>query len=168
MPSTATSRMPSRGISRQPGATASESRSHRISRPLSIPRLSSRRPTTAADRPPLWGLRGAPSLRPRAGLDQRPGWTRPRPAETPWYNRGGRQPSAGPLGSSQAPLMQIATYLLIAILAVGVSGCTTAPIPSFAPIPVPAGLSLQQVELAIVAGILNKPPPSGYDPTQPM
>src|SRR5262249_32618323 len=44
----------------------------------------------------------------------------------------------------------------------------TAPIPCFAPIQVPAGLSLQQVELAIVAGILNKPPPSGYDPTEPM
>ena len=33
---------------------------------------------------------------------------------------------------------------------------------------VPPGLTLQHVELAIIAGILNKPPPPGYDPTQPL
>jgi hypothetical protein len=64
--------------------------------------------------------------------------------------------------------MQVANYVLTAVLVVGVSACRTAPIPDFAAIPVPARLSLQQVELAIVAGILNKPPPPGYDPTQPM
>src|SRR5262245_2512850 len=64
--------------------------------------------------------------------------------------------------------MQLAIVFMVSALAVGLSACRTAPIPKFEPIHVPAGLSLQQVELAIVAGILNKPPPPGYDPTQPM
>ena len=64
--------------------------------------------------------------------------------------------------------MQLLIVLLVSALFLGVSGCRTAPIPKFELIQVPAGLSLQQVELAIVAGVLNKPPPPGYDPTQRM
>jgi hypothetical protein len=44
--------------------------------------------------------------------------------------------------------------------------CRTAPIPAFEPIAVPAGLSLQQVELAILAGITNKSLPRDTDPAR--
>lgn len=57
-----------------------------------------------------------------------------------------------------------ALILLIAFLPLSLVSCRTAPIPDFAPIPVPPGLSMQQVELAILSAILNKPPPSDIDP----
>ena len=63
---------------------------------------------------------------------------------------------------------RVTSYLLISILAVSASACRTAPIPNFEPLKVPPHLTSQQVELAIIAGILNKPPPPGYDPTRPM
>ncbi len=47
-------------------------------------------------------------------------------------------------------------------------GCRTAPIPAFSAIDVPSGLSSQQVDLAILSGILNKPPPADYDPHAPL
>ena len=46
--------------------------------------------------------------------------------------------------------------------------CRTVPIPSFEPIMVPPGLSNQQIELAILSGVLNKPPPMGFDPGRRM
>jgi hypothetical protein len=64
--------------------------------------------------------------------------------------------------------MRPVVCLISAALVLCISACRTAPIPPFTPIPVPDGLSLQQVELAIMAGILNKPPPPGYDPTLSM
>jgi len=54
--------------------------------------------------------------------------------------------------------------LLALIIAVSLTGCRSAPIPAFEPIAVPPGLSVQQVELAILSGILNKPPPSDLEP----
>ena len=60
------------------------------------------------------------------------------------------------------------SFLLILVLALSASACRTAAIPAFEPIRVPPGLTSQQVELAIIAGILNKPPPPNYDPTQPL
>jgi len=46
------------------------------------------------------------------------------------------------------------------------TACRTAPIPDFGPLAVPSGLSLQQVELAILSGILNRPPPPDFDPRE--
>jgi hypothetical protein len=44
--------------------------------------------------------------------------------------------------------------------------CKTVPIPAFEPIAVPAGLSLQQVELAIFGGITNRAPSRDIDPAR--
>lgn len=44
-------------------------------------------------------------------------------------------------------------------------GCRTAPLPEPARIPVPAGMTEQQLEVAVLAGILNTPPPPTYDPS---
>ena len=47
-------------------------------------------------------------------------------------------------------------------------GCRTAPEPSPYLIALPAGITEQQTDVAVLAGILNKPPPSDYDPTREM
>jgi hypothetical protein len=44
--------------------------------------------------------------------------------------------------------------------------CKTAPLPEPYRIPLPAGLTAQQAEVAILAGILNTHPPADYDPTR--
>ena len=60
--------------------------------------------------------------------------------------------------------IRIATLLsLVAAL-----GCRTAPIPAPYVIPVPKGLTSQQTEVAVLAGILNTSPPADYDPTKPL
>jgi hypothetical protein len=59
------------------------------------------------------------------------------------------------------------TRLCVALLVAACWSCRTAPIPAFEPIKIPAGLSSQHVELAILSGILNKPPPPQIDPLVP-
>lgn len=44
-------------------------------------------------------------------------------------------------------------------------GCRTRPIPEPAEISLPPSISTQQAIVAIIAGILNTPPPAGYDPS---
>jgi len=62
--------------------------------------------------------------------------------------------------------MRFSLLLALIVLLAGYVGCRTAPIPEFEPIAVPEGLSAQQIELAILSGILNKPPPAQIDPLQ--
>ena len=57
--------------------------------------------------------------------------------------------------------------VLLLVFFAAFTACKTRPIPAFEPIQVPPGLSAQKVELAIFAGILNKPPPADFDPTGP-
>ncbi len=54
--------------------------------------------------------------------------------------------------------MNHAALLLFLILAV-LPGCRTTAIPTFDPLPVPAGLTLDQVEVAILAALANTPVP---------
>lgn len=54
--------------------------------------------------------------------------------------------------------MNHAALLLLLILAV-LPGCRTTAIPTFDPLPVPAGLTLDQVEVAILAALANTPVP---------
>lgn len=49
-------------------------------------------------------------------------------------------------------------------LLLALAGCKTVPLPEPIEIEVPASLTAQQVELAILSGILNKRPPANYDP----
>ncbi len=45
-------------------------------------------------------------------------------------------------------------------------GCRTLPLPAPYTLPVPMGLTAQQIEVAVLAGILNMRPPREYDPTK--
>ncbi|HKC51499.1 MAG TPA: hypothetical protein VKF60_11950 [Myxococcota bacterium] len=56
------------------------------------------------------------------------------------------------------------TALILAIALAGVA-CRTVPIPPPTVINVPPGLTGQEVEVAVIAGILNTHPPRSYDPT---
>ena len=58
----------------------------------------------------------------------------------------------------------IAAIALLSIL--GSLACRTAPEPGAYLIPLPAGMTPQQADVAVFAGILNKPPPADYDPTK--
>jgi hypothetical protein len=63
---------------------------------------------------------------------------------------------------SGTTLRAVAALVVAALLV----ACKSVPIPVFETIAVPAGLSSQQVELAILAGIVNKPPPKDIDPAR--
>lgn len=52
-----------------------------------------------------------------------------------------------------------AVLLALALGVFGLSACTSAPIVQLAPIPVPAGLSLEQVEVSILAALAKSPVP---------
>ena len=60
------------------------------------------------------------------------------------------------------PASPIARSSLVVLLLL--AACRTAPLENPEPIAVPRGLTAQQVEVAILAGILNKPPPDDYRP----
>lgn len=59
----------------------------------------------------------------------------------------------------------IRTALIVAV-ALAAAGCRTVPIPPPVTIDVPPGLTSQEVEVAVIAGILNTHPPVSYDPTR--
>jgi len=54
-------------------------------------------------------------------------------------------------------------FVLFSLL-VTLASCSTVPLPEAIEIEVPPGLTAQQVELAILSGILNQRPPETYDP----
>ena len=56
-----------------------------------------------------------------------------------------------------------ASALVLSLLAI--AGCSTVPIPEPYVIPLPAGMTSQQAEVAVICGILNTTPPGDYDPT---
>lgn len=72
------------------------------------------------------------------------------------------------LGAIESDLTALLRAGAAVLLVVAALGCRTVPIPAFEPIAIPRGLSSQQIELAILSGILNKPPPLALDPTHPM
>lgn len=54
----------------------------------------------------------------------------------------------------------------IAVVVIAVLGCRTGPEPGAYLIPLPPGITNQQTEVAILAGILNTSPPADYNPTK--
>jgi hypothetical protein len=56
--------------------------------------------------------------------------------------------------------------ILVAFGALATLACRTVPLPEPYVIPLPAGMTPQQAEVAVLAGILNAPPPPEYDPTR--
>jgi hypothetical protein len=63
-------------------------------------------------------------------------------------------------------MIRTAAISILLIASAVQTACRTAPIPDFAPLTVPSGLSIQQIELAIFSGILNRPPPPEFDPSE--
>ncbi len=61
--------------------------------------------------------------------------------------------------STTYPLIESVSFLLSTLLVLAAVGCSTTPIPTFEPIPVPQGLSTEQVEVSILAALANTPVP---------
>jgi hypothetical protein len=64
------------------------------------------------------------------------------------------------------PMRTTTASTVILALALTLAGCRTVPIPPPTTIDVPPGLSLQAVEVAVMAGINNGTSPATYDPTR--
>lgn len=54
------------------------------------------------------------------------------------------------------------------VSALALAGCKTVPMPEPYVIPLPAGMTAQQAEVAVICGILNTTPPADYDPMKPL
>lgn len=82
-----------------------------------------------------------------------------------WFDRHREVGAARVHSKSTSPCW---SRILLLTAAFFLASCKTAPIPTLPVIKVPPGLSVQQVELAILSGILNQRPPESYDPRSDM